>query len=81
MDLGPRYGFTLENYSEVDLFPYLFYFDPSDYSIQAWYIPPRPTVFAPLKRRKSDTGTQAQTPSSSTSPLDARPTPDSSRYS
>ena len=33
-DLDPRYGFTLENYSDVDLFPYLFYFDPSDYSVQ-----------------------------------------------
>jgi len=34
MDLDPRYGFTLENHSDVDLFPYLFYFDPSDYSVQ-----------------------------------------------
>ena len=33
-DLEARYGFTLENYSDVDLFPYFFYFDPSDYSIQ-----------------------------------------------
>ncbi|KAI9461117.1 hypothetical protein HD554DRAFT_2041491 [Boletus coccyginus] len=53
-DLGPRYGFTLENYSEVDLFPYLFYFDPSDYSVQAWYIPPSSTMLAPLKRRNPD---------------------------
>lgn len=33
-DLDSRYCFTLENFSEVDLFPYFFYFDPSDYSIQ-----------------------------------------------
>ena len=33
-DLESRYSFTLENTSDVDLFPYLFYFDPSDYSIQ-----------------------------------------------
>lgn len=33
-DLDPRYGFTLENLSEVDLFPFFFYFDPSDYSVQ-----------------------------------------------
>lgn len=32
-DLDSRYSFTLENTSEVDLFPYLFYFDPSDYSV------------------------------------------------
>ncbi|KAI9461121.1 caspase domain-containing protein [Boletus coccyginus] len=53
-DLGPRYGFTLENHSEVDLFPYLFYFDPSDYSVQAWYTPPSSTMLAPLKRRNPD---------------------------
>jgi hypothetical protein len=28
------YGLTLENHSQLDLFPYVFYFDPSDYSIQ-----------------------------------------------
>ncbi|KAF8549359.1 hypothetical protein OG21DRAFT_606142 [Imleria badia] len=39
-DLEPRYGFTLENFSDVDLFPYLFYFDPSDYSVQVRPLPP-----------------------------------------
>jgi hypothetical protein len=29
-----RYGFTICNGSHLDLFPYLFYFDPYDYSIQ-----------------------------------------------
>jgi hypothetical protein len=28
------YCLTLENRSQIDLFPYVFYFDPSDYSIQ-----------------------------------------------
>ena len=29
------YGFTISNHSEYDLFPYLFYFDPTTYEIQA----------------------------------------------
>ena len=114
-DLKPRYSLTLENFSEVDLFPYFFYFDPSDYSVQV-------RSFLTLHRRKrpeltlflvgvvahrhgifhhppqcvrlsegagqvahhrcshSDTEGSVQTPSSSTSPMNARPTPDSSRY-
>ncbi|KAG6373268.1 hypothetical protein JVT61DRAFT_6895 [Boletus reticuloceps] len=52
-DLAPRYGFTLENHSDIDLFPYVFYFDPSDYGIQAWYTPPSSTMLAPLKRREA----------------------------
>ena len=44
-DLEPRYGFTLENFSGVDLFPYFFYFDPSDYSVQV-------RSFSTLHRRK-----------------------------
>ena len=34
LDENAEYGFAIFNYSEHDLFPYLFYFDPSDYSIQ-----------------------------------------------
>jgi hypothetical protein len=30
---GAKYGFTIRNNSDEDLFPYLFYFDPSSYSI------------------------------------------------
>lgn len=37
-DLDPYYGLTLVNASDVDLFPYVFYFDPSDYSVQVCYI-------------------------------------------
>ncbi|KZT70658.1 hypothetical protein DAEQUDRAFT_737307 [Daedalea quercina L-15889] len=39
MDLRPYYGLTLINESKVDIFPYVFYFDPGDYSIAAWYLP------------------------------------------
>ena len=31
---GVKYGIEITNHSPHDLFPYLFYFDPSDYSIQ-----------------------------------------------
>jgi hypothetical protein len=115
-DLQARYGFTLENSSEVDLFPYFFYFDPLDYSVQvrsffALHQRKRPelTLFiirvvshrlgifhhrpqclrlsegaeqmAHRRSSHSDTEGLAQTPSNSTSPMNAIPTPDSSRYS
>jgi hypothetical protein len=32
-DRSARYGLAITNHSRHDLFPYLFYFDPSDYSI------------------------------------------------
>jgi hypothetical protein len=32
---GTKYGFTIRNMSDEDLFPYLFYFDPQTYTIQA----------------------------------------------
>jgi hypothetical protein len=43
------YGITLRNDSTHDYFPSLFYFDPSDYSIQPWYLPPSSTMSAPLR--------------------------------
>ncbi|TFY62658.1 hypothetical protein EVJ58_g3722 [Rhodofomes roseus] len=43
-----RYGFTLVNHSGVDLFPYVFFFDPHTYAIQNWYSPPWKTGEAPL---------------------------------
>ncbi|KAJ7312682.1 hypothetical protein DFH08DRAFT_896463 [Mycena albidolilacea] len=47
---GAKYGFTIRNSSAEDLFPYLFYFDPDDYSIQIWYSPnPRGSVPPLLK--------------------------------
>ncbi|KAH0838871.1 hypothetical protein J3R83DRAFT_7288 [Lanmaoa asiatica] len=52
-DFQSRYCFTLENFSDVDLFPYFFYFDPSDYSVQSWYTPHSSTMPAPLKRSKA----------------------------
>jgi hypothetical protein len=29
-----KYGFTIRNTSSVNLFPYLFYFDPDEYTIR-----------------------------------------------
>ncbi|KAJ7926155.1 caspase domain-containing protein [Mycena leptocephala] len=37
-----KYGFTLSNGSEYDLFPFVFYFDPAEYVIQEWYVPHSP---------------------------------------
>jgi hypothetical protein len=34
LDVNALYGFTIVNHSNLDLFPYLFYFDPSNYSIE-----------------------------------------------
>jgi len=34
------YGFALNNYMDVPVFPYLFYFDPIHYTIDVWYSPP-----------------------------------------
>ncbi|KAF7365683.1 hypothetical protein MVEN_00442000 [Mycena venus] len=36
---GAKYGFTIRNDSPVNLFPYLFYFDPETFTIQQWYVP------------------------------------------
>ncbi|KZT03693.1 uncharacterized protein LAESUDRAFT_331738 [Laetiporus sulphureus 93-53] len=52
-DMSTFYGVTLVNRSKHDLYPYVFYFDPSDYSIQVWYIPPSATMLAPLPRAKN----------------------------
>ncbi|KAJ7027242.1 caspase domain-containing protein [Mycena alexandri] len=35
-----KYGIRLKNTTAVNLFFYFFYFDPADYSIQSWYLPP-----------------------------------------
>ncbi|KAF8196369.1 caspase domain-containing protein [Mycena galopus ATCC 62051] len=47
-DAEGAYCFTICNASPHTLFPYLFYFDPEKYTIQAWYTPPSPTMSAPL---------------------------------
>ncbi|KAK0451584.1 hypothetical protein EV421DRAFT_1044539 [Armillaria borealis] len=36
-DQYPRYGFTIRNVSDVDLYAYLFYFDATSFEIDAWY--------------------------------------------
>ncbi|KAJ7440926.1 hypothetical protein B0H11DRAFT_1750013, partial [Mycena galericulata] len=47
--VGAKYGFTLRNESEEDLFPYLLYFDPDRYTIATWYAPAGAHVQAPLR--------------------------------
>ncbi|KAF8815985.1 hypothetical protein BYT27DRAFT_7209205 [Phlegmacium glaucopus] len=47
LDEKANYGMAILNYSRHDLFPYLFYFDPFSYSIDAWYLPP--SMSAPLR--------------------------------
>ncbi|KIM75177.1 hypothetical protein PILCRDRAFT_827595 [Piloderma croceum F 1598] len=50
------YGLRVTNNSDRHLFPYLVYFDPSDYSIQSWYHPPAEIMAAPLPARLKDSG-------------------------
>ncbi|KAJ7841777.1 hypothetical protein B0H13DRAFT_2365566 [Mycena leptocephala] len=57
LDPQEKYGFAICNYSQYDLFPYLFYFDPASYSIDAWYLPSSPTMAPPLPA-KSDSSTE-----------------------
>ena len=45
------YGITLHNDSEHNLFPSLLYFNPSDYSIRPWYVPPSSALLAPLRSK------------------------------
>jgi hypothetical protein len=37
---GAKYGFTIRNTSDEDLFPYLFYFDPETYTVQVRTVVP-----------------------------------------
>jgi len=48
LDKKAEYGIAIFNNSQYDLFPYLFYFDPSEYSIQSWYLPAAPNMDPPL---------------------------------
>ncbi|KAJ7923554.1 caspase domain-containing protein [Mycena leptocephala] len=45
---GAKYGFTIRNTSDQDLFPYLFYFDPETYTVQNWYSSAGAGVESPL---------------------------------
>ncbi|KAJ7148506.1 caspase domain-containing protein [Mycena crocata] len=45
-----RYGFTMRNTSNRNLFPYLFYFDPETYQILCWYSPENPNDMPPLRK-------------------------------
>ncbi|KAJ7110789.1 caspase domain-containing protein [Mycena crocata] len=44
------YGLTITNHSKRDLFPYLFYFDPADYSVELIYPLPQDTRTTPPLR-------------------------------
>ncbi|KAF7334566.1 ICE-like protease (Caspase) p20 domain protein [Mycena venus] len=46
---GCYYTLTIDNKSHYGLYPYLFYFNPDDYSITAVYLPPTTAVWPPLK--------------------------------
>ncbi|KZT05443.1 uncharacterized protein LAESUDRAFT_760313 [Laetiporus sulphureus 93-53] len=46
------YGIKIVNDSEYDLYPYLFNFDPYEYSIEKWYTPEHQDT-PPLKRKGS----------------------------
>ncbi|KZT71635.1 hypothetical protein DAEQUDRAFT_736504 [Daedalea quercina L-15889] len=52
-DLKPFYGVKIVNDSDCNLFPYLFYFDPTNYGIQCWYQPESPSMAAPLRAHSS----------------------------
>ncbi|KAJ7894115.1 hypothetical protein B0H13DRAFT_2276497 [Mycena leptocephala] len=45
---GAMYGFTIRHTSPEGLFPYLFSFNPRNYTIKKWYSPERPSAQAPL---------------------------------
>jgi len=48
-----EYGFIIKNNSTHDLFPYLFYFNPIDYTIGCWYSPESKDV-APLRKANGE---------------------------
>ncbi|KAJ7029503.1 caspase domain-containing protein [Mycena alexandri] len=52
-DEAAVYGFTVRNESARDVYPYLFYFDPLQYTIQLWYEPPDSRAACPLSARGS----------------------------
>ncbi|KAF7356196.1 Metacaspase-7 [Mycena venus] len=51
---GAKYGFTIRNDSSMNLFPYLFYFDPETFTIQQWYSPEGRYALAPLRSGERD---------------------------
>jgi len=53
-DLLPYYGLTLLNNSDFDLWPYVFYFDPSNYATQCLYRPPSKGGNPPLPKKRGD---------------------------
>ncbi|KAJ7890729.1 hypothetical protein B0H13DRAFT_2340914 [Mycena leptocephala] len=60
-DARAKYGFTIRNTSPVNLFPYLFYFDPDKFTIQSLYCPTGPHGAPPLPRGDTATTGEAAT--------------------
>ncbi|KAJ7464442.1 caspase domain-containing protein [Mycena latifolia] len=52
-DTRAKYGFTICNATNQDLFPYLFYFNPLNYFIKPWYAPERASEGPPLHKISS----------------------------
>ncbi|KAF8596664.1 hypothetical protein BDV93DRAFT_427035, partial [Ceratobasidium sp. AG-I] len=48
VDTNKQYGLMLTNNTGNDLFPYILYYDPHDYSISCLYSPPGTATLAPL---------------------------------
>jgi len=51
-DEDAEYGIAIFNNSKYDLFPYLFSFDPSEYRIESFYLPPAGNMDPPLPQPK-----------------------------
>ncbi|KAJ7767948.1 hypothetical protein DFH07DRAFT_808170 [Mycena maculata] len=53
LEEGAQYGFKMRNTLAVDLFPYLFSFDPDTYKISCWYSPENKNDRGPLRAASS----------------------------
>ncbi|KAJ7767947.1 caspase domain-containing protein [Mycena maculata] len=53
LEEGAQYGFKIRNTLTVDLFPYLFSFDPDTYKITCWYSPENKNDRGPLRATSS----------------------------
>ncbi|KAF8170867.1 caspase domain-containing protein [Mycena galopus ATCC 62051] len=58
-DKDMKYGFTICNRSDYDLFPYLFFFDPTQYVIDVWYSPQWSKMKPPLDSSPNPNGIEA----------------------
>ncbi|KAF7355858.1 hypothetical protein MVEN_00914400 [Mycena venus] len=54
-DAHAKYGFTIRNTSPINLFPYLFYFDPDKFTIVSLYCPAHAHMVPPLPKGETVT--------------------------